>query len=71
MKNFEILSAKKAFENGIVLSFTPIKTEFESIQTQRPDGYPKVSEIKSKVKFNSNPKDPNYDLPWDNLNKII
>jgi len=46
-----------------------MKTQFESIQTIREDGFPKVKEIKSGVKFKTNVKDPNFDLPLSNLEK--
>jgi len=46
-----------------------MKTLFESIQTIREDGFPKVKEIKSGVKFKTDAKDPNFDLPYSNLEK--
>ena len=45
------------------------KTQFESIQEVRKDGYPIVNEIISNESFKSNPKDANYDLPLSNLEK--
>lgn len=44
-------------------------TEFESINPPREDGYPKVNELKAKVRFVSDAKDPNYDEPYSNLFK--
>jgi hypothetical protein len=46
-----------------------MKTKFESIQEIREDGFPKVKEITAKEILSLNPKDPNYDLPWSNLEK--
>lgn len=45
-------------------------TPFEAIQTIREDGYPKIKEIKPTHKFKTERKDPNYDLPYNNLTKI-
>lgn len=42
---------------------------FESIQEKRPDGYPKVREIISEQKFESDRKDPNYDKLLSELEK--
>lgn len=44
-------------------------TAFESINQPREDGYPKVKELKAKVIFVSDAKDPNYDLPLSNIYK--
>ena len=46
-----------------------MKTAFEQLQKTRPDGYPIVTEIKSKVLFKSNPKENDYNLPLKNLEK--
>lgn len=46
-----------------------MKTKFEQLQEVRQDGYPIVKEIKSIVKFKSNPKEQDYDLPLKNLEK--
>lgn len=69
MRNFDIINGEhtsKTIEIGIIPN---IKTQFESIQKERSDGYPKVTEIKSKKKFISDVKDLNYDKPWINLFK--
>ena len=47
-----------------------MKTKFEFIQVIRPDGYPKVKELKPRKQFKSNPKDPAYEQPYSNLEKI-
>lgn len=44
-----------------------MKTLFESIQVVRPDGYPKVKELKARVKFKTDPKDPAYNEPLSKL----
>lgn len=44
-------------------------TTFERLNPPREDGYPKVKELKAKVRFVSDAKDPNYDLPLSNLEK--
>ena len=44
-------------------------TAFESINQPREDGYPKVKELKAKVIFVSDAKDPNYDEPYSKLFK--
>jgi len=46
-----------------------MKTQFESIQEVRKDGYPIINEIISNESFKSDPKDANYDLPLSNLEK--
>lgn len=42
---------------------------FESLQKKRPDGYPKVSEIKVRRKFKSNAKESDYNRPLSELEK--
>ena len=42
---------------------------FESIQKKRPDGYPKVKEIKVRRKFKTNAKEADYLLPLSALEK--
>lgn len=42
---------------------------FESLQKKRADGYPKVREIKSRNRFKTDRKDPNYDKPYSALEK--
>lgn len=44
-------------------------TEFEKLNPPREDGFPKVKELKAKVKFVSDRKDLNYELPLSNLYK--
>jgi len=44
-------------------------TAFERLNPPREDGYPKVKELKAKVRFVSDAKDPNYDFPLSNLFK--
>ena len=46
-----------------------MKTAFKQLQKTRLDGYPIVTEIKSKALFNSNPKENDYNLPLKNLEK--
>lgn len=69
MKNFEIINSKSILKPVVIYDIPKIKTRFESLQKQRSDGYPKVTEIKSKVMFKSDSKNADYDLPWNNLLK--